>query len=360
MAYVTIPPGLDGSALKPLSVSGPPSTAPGVAAPVGSIAYDTTNGVYYVKYGTAATAWKAVTGANMQPKFTLIEGPAVGEAIASHTVSFLPSSRLCYYHIWHPGVSGASGGRGPASGIVRGGGAGGGGPVIFGYINLTATTPPATLYLSSPATPGASIGVDGTAGASPVNHGSYDGVSLYIPGKQAVFAKVYTLPTGGGIGGTGGAGSQSAYGDAFCRDGASATNTAGANAVPASLTSAGVQFGAAAGGGAGGSLATDGTQYAGGAGGYCGHYLDGGAAGALGGGNGGAPSLSANYQISGLLRNGGSGGGGGGSGAAVAGGNGASGAKYGGGGGGGGASRDGYASGAGGAGGIGAALFIEW
>jgi hypothetical protein len=67
MSYVTIPAKQDGSSWNPYLVSAAPSTSPGYAAAIYSNAYDSTNNVWYVKYGALDTDWKPSTGAQAYP-----------------------------------------------------------------------------------------------------------------------------------------------------------------------------------------------------------------------------------------------------------------------------------------------------
>lgn len=67
MSYTTIPALQDGSAKNPYLVSGAPSTSPGYAANVHATAYDSTNGVWYIKFGTLDTDWKPISGALSYP-----------------------------------------------------------------------------------------------------------------------------------------------------------------------------------------------------------------------------------------------------------------------------------------------------
>jgi hypothetical protein len=67
MSYVTIPAKQDGSSWNPYLVSAAPSTSPGYAANIDSTAYDSTNNVWYTKYGPLDTDWKPSTGSQAYP-----------------------------------------------------------------------------------------------------------------------------------------------------------------------------------------------------------------------------------------------------------------------------------------------------
>lgn len=345
-----------------INVTAAPTTSPGVASAVGTIAYDTVNAVYYVKTGTSSTAWQAITGTNRLPKVSMYAGTTgVSGATATGTHTLQSWTNVFQVFAIGQGGGGGSGARGRAGWAAYGGGGGAGGSVSFVTFSAAQFAGATLTYSASQGgTPGASVTVDDTAGN---NGGQADNTNVRVTaGIQLVYAGIGGkgfgaptpaaspgTPTGSGVNPgmfSGGTGSSSSI-SANAANGNSGTAISGA------------------GGGAGGGISAADVAYAGGNGGT--NMLNYGYTGNSGAVNtdGGAP-LTGPYgtaaAIDRYLLQGAGGCGGGGASTTQAAGRGGDASNYdfGAGGGGGGASRNGFASGRGGYGGPGAVLFVEW
>lgn len=246
-----------------INVTANPSTIPGVQAPVGTIAYDVVNGIYYVKYGTAATAWQAITGTNSLPKVTLIAGnyADVTQTTVNGSFTFQPQSKMAFLQLVAHGGGGGSGSFDVAGGIRSGGAGGAGGGCSTMHINLAAAPTRTIDYSLTPGGIGgpASVGGVGQNGVSSTGQPTVN----FTGGRQIMYALQGTAGAGGTLlgapsGGTAGQGTCGTGGAGGAGSIGAAAGSVGGGSIPST---------SCMGGGGGGGLSALNAEMAGGSGG---------------------------------------------------------------------------------------------
>lgn len=208
-----------------ISTTSDPSSGGGLAAPIGSIALNTSAGTIYQKTGAADTAWGSVssagslpvTGGTMTGDITLSTGVGLETAagvpvggligVQIPTTSYTPTTGTRMIVVELVGGGGGGGGANALSVATTStvGGGGGGGGYVKAFRVLTSGETFTTVTVGTAGSAGSIAGTDGTAGGNTSLVSSVTNGTISANGGQGgsgMATPATTFNSPGGVGGS--------------------------------------------------------------------------------------------------------------------------------------------------------------